>query len=107
MRRRRDSLREAAPKEWDTAHTSVARLHRRLVVAVDGADETVRDLRKAQVSSDRLEEAAAALRVHAVLLTAHLVVASRLPLAKRQRALRPLGSQVDDVEWLSARIGTS
>ena len=44
---------------------------------------------------------------NAVLITAHLVVASRLPLPKRQRALRPIRSQVDDVEWLSARIGTS
>jgi hypothetical protein len=41
------------------------------------------------------------------LITAHLVVASRLPLRKRQRALRPIRNQVDDVEWLSARIGTS
>ena len=57
MRRRQDSLRASAPKEWVTAHTSVARLHRRLVVAVDAADGTVRDLRKAHVPSDRLEEA--------------------------------------------------
>lgn len=85
----------------------MARLYRRLVVAVDAADETVRDLRKARVACDRLEEAAAELRSHAVLLTAHLVVASRLPLPKRQRALRPIRKQVDDVEWLSARIGTS
>jgi len=107
MRRRQDSLRAAAPKEWGTAHTSVARLHRRLVVAVDAADGTVGDLRKARVACDRLEEAAAELRSYAVLITAHLVVASRLPLRKRQRALRPIRNQVDDVEWLSARIGTS
>jgi len=107
MRRRQDSLRAAAPKEWGTAHTSVARLHRRLVVAVDAADGTVGDLRKARVACDRLEEAAAELRSYAVLITAHLVVASRLPLRKRQRALRPIRRQVDDVEWLSARIGTS
>ena len=107
MRRRQDSLRASAPKEWETGHTSVARLHRRLVVAVDAADGTVGDLRKAHVACDRLEEAAAELRSHAVLITAHLVVASRLPLPKRQRALRPIRSQVDDVEWLSARIGTS
>jgi hypothetical protein len=85
----------------------VARLQRRLVVAVDAADGTVGDLRKAHVACDRLEEAAAELRSHAVLITAHLVVASRLPLPKRQRASRPIRSQVDDVEWLSARIGTS
>ena len=107
MRRRQDSLRASAPKEWRTAHTSVARLHRRLVVAVDGADGTIGELRKADVPCDRLEEAAAELRSHAVLITAHLVVASRLPLTKRQRALRPIRRQVDDVEWLSARIGTS
>lgn len=107
MRRRQDSLRASAPKEWETAFTSVARLHRRLVVAVEAADGTVRDLRKARIPCDRLEEAAAELRSHAVLLTAHLVVASRLPLRKRQRALLPLRNQVDDVEWLSARIGTS
>jgi hypothetical protein len=107
MRWRRDSLRASAPKEWETARTSVARLHRRLVVAVDAADETVRDMRKDQVACDRLQEAAAELRSHAVLLTAHLVVASRLPLTKRQRALLPLRRQVDDVEWLSARIGIS
>jgi len=107
MRRRQDSLRAAAPKEWGTAHTSVARLHRRLVVAVDAADGTVGDLRKARVACDRLEEAAAELRSYAVLITAHLVVASRLPLRKRQRALRPIRNQVDDVEWLGARIGTS
>jgi hypothetical protein len=34
-------------------------------------------------------------------------VVSRLPLTKRQRALLPIRRQVDDVEWLSARIGTS
>jgi hypothetical protein len=85
----------------------VARLHRRLVVAVDAADRTVGDLRKAHVPCDRLEEAAAELRTHAVSITAHLVVASRLPLRKRVRALRPIRSQVDGVEWLSARIGTS
>src|SRR6478735_9448879 len=82
MRRRQDSLRASAPKEWKTARTSVARLHRRLVVAVDAADGTVADLRKAHVPCDRLEEAAAELRSHAVLITAHLVVASRLPLRK-------------------------
>jgi hypothetical protein len=107
MRRRRDTLRASAPKEWEGSATSVARLYRRLVVAVDAADTAVRDLRKGHVTADRLEEAAAGLRAHAVSLTAHLVVASRLPLAKRQRALRPIRSQVDDVEWLSARIGTS
>lgn len=107
MRWRQDSLRAAAPKEWGTAHTSVARLHRRLVIAVDAADGTVGDLRKARVACDRLEEAAVELRSYAVLITAHLVVASRLPLRKRQRALRPIRGQVDDVEWLSARIGTS
>jgi hypothetical protein len=107
MRRRQDNLRASAPKEWETARTSVARLHRRLVVAVDAADGTVGDLRKAQVAGDRLEEAAAELRSHAVLITAHLLVVSRLPLPKRQRALLPIRSQVDDVEWLSARIGTS
>jgi hypothetical protein len=85
----------------------VARLHRRLVVAVDAADGTVGDLRKAHVACDRLEEAAAELRLRAVLITAHLAVASRLPLPKRQRALLPIRNQVDDVERLSARIGTS
>ena len=107
MRRRQDSLRASAPKEWETAHSSVARLHRRLVVAVDAADGAVGDLRKAQLACDRLEEAAAELRSHAVLITAHLVVASRLPLPKRQRKLLPIRSQVDDVEWLSHRIGIS
>ena len=107
MRWRRDTLRASAPKQWETAHTSVARLYRRLVVAVDAADGAVRDLRKADVPSDRLQEAAAELRSQAVSMTRHLVVASRLPLLKRQRALRPIRNQVDDVEWLSARIGTS
>jgi hypothetical protein len=107
MRRRQDNLRASAPKEWESAHTSVARLHRRLVVAVDAADGTVGDLRKAQIPCDRLEEAAAELRSHAILITAHLVVVSRLPLPKRQRKLRPIRDQVDDVEWLSHRIGTS
>jgi hypothetical protein len=85
----------------------VARLYRRLVIAVDAADRTVGGLRKAHVPCDRLEEAAAELRSNAVVITAHLVVASRLPLMKRQRAVRPIRRQVDDVEWLSARIGTS
>jgi hypothetical protein len=107
MRRRQDSLRASAPKEWETAHTSVARLYRRLVVAVDAADGTVGDLRTAHVACDRLEEAAVELRSSAVVITAHLVVVSRLPLPKRQRRLRPIRRQVDDVEWLSARIGTS
>ena len=107
MRWRRDTLRASAPKQWETAHTSVARLYRRLVVAVDAADGAVRDLRKADFPSDRLEEAAAELRSQAVSMTRHLVVASRLPLLKRQQALRPIRNQVDDVEWLSARIGTS
>lgn len=107
MRRRRDTLRATAPRQWETAHTSVARLFRRLAVAVDAADVSVRDLRKADVPSDRLEEAASELRSQAVSITRHLVVASRLPVLKRQRALRPIRKQVDEVEWLSARIGTS
>lgn len=107
MRRRRDSLRAAAPKEWETAHTSIARLYRRLVVAVDAADESVGDLRKARIACDRLEEAAAELRSQAVLITARFVVVSRLPLPKRQRALYPMRKHVDDVEWLSHRIGMS
>ena len=57
-------------EESETARTSVARLHRRLVVAVDAADGSVGDLRKAHVACDRLEEAAAELRSHAVLITA-------------------------------------
>ena len=55
MRRRQDSLRASAPKEWETARTSVARLHRRLVVAVDagrwngrGSTEGSRPLRSAR-----------------------------------------------------------
>lgn len=56
---------------------------------------------------DRLDEAATGLRSQAVFLTAHLVVASRLPLRKRQWALRPIRNQVDDIEWLGARIGRS
>ena len=78
------------PKQWETAHTSVARLYRRLVVAVDAAEGAVRDLGKADVPSDRLEEAAVELRSQAVSMTRHLVVASRLPLLKRRRALRPI-----------------
>ncbi len=93
MRRRQDSLRAAAPKEWETAHTSVARLHRRLVVAVDAADGTVGDLRKAHIACDRLEEAAAELRSNAVVITAHLVVLSRLPLPKRQNPCARSGAK--------------
>jgi hypothetical protein len=107
MRWRRDTVRAAAPRQWETAHTSVARLFRRLVVAVDAADGAVRDLQKADVPFDRLEEAAAELRSQAISMTRRLVVASRLPLLKRQRALRPIRNQVDEVEWLSARIGSS
>jgi hypothetical protein len=107
MRWRQDSLRAAAPKRWETAATSVARLHRRLVVAVDAADGAVRELQKARLPCDRLGEAATELRAQAVLLTRHLVVVSRLPLTKRQLALLPIRRRVDDVEWLSARIGTS
>lgn len=104
---RRDSLRAAAPKEWQTAQTSVARLFRRLSVAVEAADASVKDLQKADVAHDRLDEAASELRTHVVSMIRHLVVVSRLPLVKRQRALRPIRNQVDDVEWLSARIGVS
>ena len=107
MRRRQDSLRAAAPKQWGSANSSVGRLHRRLVIAVDAADEAVQGLRNARIPCDRLDEAATELRSQAVLVTAHLVVASRLPLPKRQRALFPYRNQVDDIEWLSARIGTS
>src|SRR4051812_50063316 len=98
MRWRQDSLRASAPKEWGTAHTSVARLHRRLVVAIDAADGTVGDLRKAHIACDRLEGAAAELRPLAASIPARRGGARRFPLRERQRALYPTRSQDDERE---------
>lgn len=97
----------SAPKEWTTAGSSAARLYRRLLVAVASAHRDIEDARKDKVAVDRLAEATDELRRQAVAITEHLVIASRLPFAKRQAAYVPLRNQVDEVERLSARIATS
>ena len=74
IRRASDSLPASVPKEWGTAYTSG--LASTGGLSLRSKPQTIKDLRKAHVAGDRLG-AAGALRSHAVLITAHLVVASR------------------------------
>ena len=96
-----------APDEWLTGVSSAARLYRRLLVAVASGNDAVNKAWKDGVATEQLGGALTELRRQAVGITEYLVVASRLPLVKRQSAFRPLRSQVDEVERLGARIGTS
>ena len=96
-----------APEEWQTGVSSSARLYRRLLSAIASGDDAVNKAWQDDTVTDQIGRAMGELRRQAVAITKHLVVASRLPLVKRQNALRPLRSQVDEVERLGARIGTS
>ena len=93
-----------APREWDSGSSSAARLHRRLVKAVRSADD---ECSACDFSADQLEAACDELRAVAASVDAKLVAVSRLPLAKRQRALLELRRDVDDVEKASLRIAMS
>lgn len=64
-------------------------------------------MRAAEFPSEPLLVAAGELRGTAATIAAQLLVVSKLPLPKRQRALLPLRRQVDDVEKASLRIAMS
>lgn len=96
-----------APEEWLTGVSSAARLYRRLLDAIESGDDAVHEARRDDVATEHLATAMNELRSQATAITEHLVVASRLPFAKRQNGFRPLRSQVDEVERLVARIGLS
>src|SRR3954451_21847585 len=97
----------SAPAEWATGGSAAARLYCRLLAAVQAADASVALARADQVATDQLDAALRDLRRQAIAITEHLVVVSRLPVVKRQQALRPLRSPVDEVERLAVRIGRS
>lgn len=96
-----------APEEWLTGVSSAGHLYRRLLDAIESGDEAVREARRDHLATEQLATAMNELRGQATAITEHLVVASRLPFAKRQNGFRPLRSQVDEVERLTARIGMS
>lgn len=96
-----------APEEWLTGVSSAARLYRRLLSAVASGADAIDKAGQEDTATEQLEGALSELRRQAIAITEHLVVASRLPLVKRQSAFRPLRSQVDEVERLGARIGQS
>ena len=99
---------QSAPPEWEKGGlSSAARLHRRLIAALDAAEIALEHCRHERVPMDRLAESLNELRRHALAVDEHLIVASRLPMAKRQRALLPIRGEVDEVELLSHRIGSS
>jgi hypothetical protein len=106
-RRQRPAFDSSAPTEWTTGGSASARLYCRLLAAVQAADESVALAREDQFATGELDDAVHDLRRQATAITEHLVVVSRLPVGKRQRALRPLRSPVDEVERLAARIGRS
>jgi hypothetical protein len=93
-----------APREWATASTSTARLHQRLVKAINSADA---ECAGADFPAEQLRVTANELRPTASAIAARLVVVSKLPLSKRQRELLPLRRQVDDVEKAALRISMS
>lgn len=105
--RRSRAFDSTAPKEWLTDVSSAARLYRRLLDAINSGDDAVHEAMREHVATDHLVAAMNELRRQATAITEHLVVASRLPFAKRQQGFRPLRSQVDEVERLAARIGIS
>lgn len=97
----------SAPEEWLTEASSPARLYRRLLRAIASGDDAVDQVWQDGTAAEQLSGALDDLRSQAVAITEHLVVVAHLPFAKRQNALRPLRSQVDDVEILAARIRRS
>lgn len=103
----RPAFDSTAPKEWLSAGTSASRLYCRLLKAIAAGDDAVKKVNRDHTASDQLELAMNELRRQAIAITEHLVVVSHLPVFKRQNGLRPLRSQVDEVERLAARIGTS
>lgn len=104
---KRPAFDSTAPKEWRTGVSSAARLYRRLLDAIESGNDAVREARRDDIATEQLATAMNELRNQAAAITEHLVVVSRLPLAKRQNGFRPLRSQVDEVERLAARIGIS
>ena len=107
LRPARPAFDSTAPKEWLSAGTSASRLYCRLLKAIAAGDDAVKKAKRDHTATDQLESALNDLRRQAIAITEHLVVVSSLPLVKRQNGLRPLRSQVDEVEHLAARIGTS
>lgn len=103
----RPAFDSTAPKEWLSAGSSASRLYCRLIKAIAAGDDAVKNVKRDHTAADQLERAMNDLRRQAIAITEHLVVVSRLPVVKRQNYLRPLRSQVDEVEHLAARIGTS
>ena len=104
---KRPAFDSTAPEEWRTGVSSAARLYRRLLDAIKSGDDAVHEARRDDIATEQLATAMNELRNQAAAITEHLVVVSRLPLAKRQNGFRPLRSQVDEVERLAARIGIS
>ena len=83
-----------APVRWLCTPSRAAMLHRRLRRSV----YAVRQVRGPAA------ELAADLEAHAVAVDRHLVLAARAPMAPRQRLLREVAAQVDDIESLTERV---
>ena len=83
-----------APVRWLCAPSRAAMLHRRLRRSVYAARQV----------RGPAAELAADLEAHAVAVDRHLVLAARAPMAARQRLLRQVAAQVDDIESLTERV---
>jgi len=103
-RRPRTPFPSSAPADWLNGRTSAARLHVRLIKAVNLA---AKESGTGDEASTELVLATDDLRRAAAAIDARLVAVSRLPVLKRQRELLPLRREVDDLENAALRIAMS
>jgi hypothetical protein len=78
-----------------------------MLAAVENAASAIARCRAEGTEADRLSELCNSLRLEAIAVDERLIVASKLPFPKRQRALLPLRGEVDEIEMLAHRIATS
>ena len=100
-------VRSPAPLSWLASPGQGARLHRRLRAAVATARLAEWREREAAASVETdpgVAAVSAGIQQHAAALDRHLVVAATAPRSQRRALLQPLGTQIDQVEELAARM---
>jgi hypothetical protein len=100
-------VRTAAPLSWLWALRSPALAHRRLRRAIQGARGALAQGAKAGLPVDGLAACVDELARQAVVVDAHLVVASRFAPSIRRSMLRGLRPQVTEIELLAARLAAT
>lgn len=94
------------PLGWRTAQSTAARLHRRVHRALDAVDRDVRRAAKRGQPVEHYASLVGDLRAYVRTLDDRLVVASRLPLGPRHRALLTIRSRIAEFERAASRIAT-